>query len=83
MKKLVKYGASWCGPCKQQDKEFKEHPPKYPLETIDVDELSEEEADKLLIRNVPTTILYDDDKIVKVWSGFTKTDTIDGFEVNK
>ena len=87
MKKIVKYGASWCGPCRRQDKEFEDNPPKYDLEVVDVDTLEDDELESLNIKNVPTIILYDIDDggnktVIEKWYGFTKTEEINKYPVD-
>jgi len=57
-KKIVKIGASWCGPCKVLDKEIdeliKEHPEvKEKILKVDVDDFPEL-AEELGIMSVPT-----------------------------
>lgn len=60
--KLIKFGASWCSPCKQAAKHLSEN---YNSEQyIDVDVTVETElAQSFGIRNVPTFVLVDADGI--------------------
>lgn len=64
--KILKFSASWCGPCKMLSKTIEgikaEMP--YPVEEIDIDE-NTELAQKYSIRGVPTMVLVDGDKEVK------------------
>ena len=62
-KKIVKIGASWCGPCKVLDKEIdeliKEHPEvKEKILKVDVDDFPEL-AEELGIMSVPTCALLE------------------------
>lgn len=85
MLELRKYGASWCAPCKQQDKEFEKGALPCPCVIYDIDEMEDEELEKLKIQSVPVTILYeipeDSEDIVELhrWVGFTKAATIYGY----
>lgn len=79
MKKLIKFSASWCQPCKALagnmkyvdfgDVEVKE---------VDIDE-NFEEAQKFNIRGVPTLVLLEDDVEVKRTSGVLMADKIEEF----
>jgi len=64
--KVLKFAASWCGPCKMLSMTIagiKDEIP-YPVEEIDIDENSEM-AQKFGIRGVPTMVIVDGDKEVK------------------
>ena len=64
--KILKFSASWCGPCKMLSKtieNIKDEVP-YPVEEIDIDN-NTEMAQKYGIRGVPTMIIVDGDKEVK------------------
>ena len=66
MKKVIKIGAEWCGPCKmlapifhkvEQMEEFKD----VEFKSLDVeDDEAEDLAVKYQIRNVPTILLFDE-----------------------
>jgi len=53
--RVIKYGAKWCHQCKQQDKEFKKEPLKEGVElvTVDIEDLPDEEVEKLGIKSIP------------------------------
>ena len=58
--KLVKLGASWCGPCKMLSKTLEDVDlSKYQLVEIDVDQ-QRETAMKYNIRGVPVLVIEDD-----------------------
>lgn len=69
--KVLKFEASWCGPCKSLSKVFEEAKDKIaiPVEVIDIDQ-NRDMAVKYGIRGVPTLVVLDDeDKEVKRTSG--------------
>lgn len=77
--KLLQFKAIWCGPCRQQTKEFEENPIDVELQAIDVDG-DEELAKEYNIRSIPTMILLDDNKeVLYRWTGLTKSSTINKF----
>lgn len=74
--KLLKFSASWCGPCKVQAQKLKEHPVVVEIEEIDVDSDNELNS-KFNIRSVPTMILVDDEgNELYRWTGITESEVI-------
>jgi len=67
-KKVLKFAASWCQPCKMLSKTFEGMDIETPIEEIDIDE-NEELAIKYQIRSVPTLVMLDGDNEVKRISG--------------
>lgn len=68
--KILKFSASWCGPCKMLSMTLagiKDEIP-YPIEEIDID-ANQELAQKFGIRGVPTLILVDGVTEIKRKSG--------------
>ena len=64
--KILKFSASWCGPCKMLSMTIagiKDEIP-YPIEEIDIDENSEI-AQTFGVRGVPTMVLIDGDTEVR------------------
>lgn len=64
--KILKFSASWCGPCKMLSMTIagiKDEIP-YPIEEIDIDENSKI-AQKFGIRGVPTLVLVDGETEVR------------------
>ena len=71
--KLLKFTTQWCGPCKMQDKEFKNNPISIPVANIDIDE-DMESAIKYSVASVPKIVLLDgNNKVVHTWTGFTES----------
>lgn len=74
--KILKFGADWCMPCKtlnQKLEKFKD------CEVIkyDVDEVEEELLEKYKIRNIPVTILVNEnEEEIKRWIGLFNVNEI-------
>lgn len=58
--KVIKFGAAWCGPCRVLESSLKGFD-KCEIELYDVDDVDEDLLAKYGIRNVPTTIIVDED----------------------
>lgn len=65
MLKLIKFGASWCGPCRAMVPILEELQDKIDINEIDVDEVDPIVLTNYKIRNVPVLILLKDNK--EVW----------------
>lgn len=63
--RAVKFGASWCGPCRVVSKQLE----GLDIEQIDIDEDIDGLAKEAKIRTVPTIVFYKDDKEVARHSG--------------
>jgi thioredoxin 1 len=59
MKKVVRFTASWCGPCKMLAKTLEEVNSKLPIEVVDID-VHPEVAAEFGIRSVPTLVIVED-----------------------
>jgi thioredoxin 1 len=69
MKEVLKFSASWCGPCKMLAMTVKELDDNtVPIKDIDIDE-NLELATKYGIRGVPTLVLLENGNEVKRVSG--------------
>lgn len=68
--KLLKFSASWCGPCKMLTNtiESVKNDIPYEIEEIDIDE-NTEMTTKFQVRGVPTLVLMNGDSEVKRTSG--------------
>lgn len=67
-KKVLKFAASWCQPCKMLSKTIEGMDIEMPIEEVDIDE-NQELAVKYLVRSVPTLVMLDNDEEVKRITG--------------
>mgnify|MGYP006285887093 CR=1 FL=1 len=68
MRRVLKFSADWCQPCKMLAKTLKEVQTEVPIEEYDIDE-NEKYAKEFHIRGVPTLIMMDENVEVKRKSG--------------
>lgn len=67
--KVLKFGAEWCMPCKVLNKNL-ENFTDCEVVKYDVDDVDEDMLSQFKIRNIPVTILLNDnDEEVKRWIG--------------
>lgn len=78
--KLLKFGSSWCNPCKLEDKEMDKLKDCIVIH-YDVEE-DEKVVEQYKVRGVPAMILLVEDIERKRWSGFTKANIIQ-LEIDK
>jgi thioredoxin-like negative regulator of GroEL len=72
--KVLRFTASWCGPCKALAKTLEEVETNIPIDVIDVDERTDL-ALEYGIRSVPTMVMLDsNNQVVKKMTG-TKPQT--------
>lgn len=69
MKKVLRFTASWCQPCKTLAKMLEEIKTDKTIEVYDIDDYPEQ-ALQYSIRGVPTLIMLDNETEVKRMSGF-------------
>ena len=77
-KKVLKFSASWCQPCKMLSKTIEGMTIETPIEEIDIDE-QEELAIQYQIRSVPTLVMLDDDKEVKRVTGMQSSTQLEAW----
>lgn len=63
-KRILRFTASWCGPCKALAKNLEVADIKLPIEVIDIDE-NEVLAVEYGVRGVPTLVMLDENIEVK------------------
>ena len=60
MRKVLRFTASWCQPCKMLARTLEDIPTDYPIETIDIDEM-QDLAIQYGVRGVPTLVMLEND----------------------
>ena len=78
MKKLLKFSASWCGPCKMLSKVMEGQDLGVEVKEVDIDE-EYELAQQYQIRGVPTLVLLEDDKEIKRTTGMMQLNQLKTF----
>lgn len=68
MKKIIRFTASWCQPCKALATILDNVDSPYPIEIVDIDERSDV-AIEFGIRSVPTLVMIEDGTVLKRMSG--------------
>ena len=61
MKKILRFTASWCGPCKMLAKNLESVKSEMPIEVVDID-VHPEVATEFGIRGVPTLVMIEGEK---------------------
>ena len=64
MKKVLRFTASWCQPCKMLARTLEDIETNLPIEVIDIDE-NQEVAINYGVRGVPTLVMLDENIEVK------------------
>ena len=75
MKKILKFSASWCQPCKMLAKNLENAQLTIPVEEVDIDEKTEMSVE-YKIRGVPTLVLLEDGVEIKRMSGMKSVEEI-------
>ena len=69
MRRVIKFSASWCEPCKMLARTLEDVKTDIPFESYDIDEHMEY-AKQMGVRGVPTMIMMDENIEVKRRSGY-------------
>ena len=75
MRKVLRFSASWCQPCKAMAKLLDDIDTNLPIEVIDIDEQSELAVD-YGIRSVPTLVMIEENVEVKRMVGLVAKDKL-------
>ena len=78
MKKVIRFTASWCGPCKMLAKTLEQVETDVPIEVIDIDE-QPDIATEYGIRGVPTLVMMEDNVATKRLVGVKTIQEIEAF----
>jgi thioredoxin 1 len=68
MKRILRFTASWCGPCKSLATNLEQVDAKIPVEVVDID-AHPEIATEYGIRNIPTLVMLNENIEVKRTTG--------------
>jgi thioredoxin 1 len=72
MKRILRFTASWCGPCKSLAANLEQVETNVPIEVVDIDAHSEV-ASEYGVRNIPTLIMLNENIEVKRITGAKST----------
>lgn len=78
MKQVIRFTASWCGPCKMYAPIFEKVASEtsgIKFETIDVDS-GDQRVIEYGVRNIPTTVVLEDNKVISKQTGLIKEDQL-------
>ena len=80
MNKVIKFSATWCGPCKAYTPNYKKFAEEVSGKGIDVLDLdvdkNSDEASKYGVRSIPLTVFIKDGEVVDKISGVTSADAL-------
>lgn len=81
MLRVIKFSASWCHPCKTYEPIFDKVQDKMKSENLEFIKCDVDQEDTMVerygIRNVPTTVIESEGKIVKRVSGVIKEEELE------
>jgi thioredoxin 1 len=78
MKKVLRFTAAWCSPCKQLAKTLEQIETNIPIEVIDID-VHPEIATEFGVRSVPTLVMMEDNVASKRMVGNKTTQELEAF----
>jgi thioredoxin 1 len=78
MKKVIRFTASWCGPCKALASVLDKIETDIPIEVVDIDE-QPDLATEFGIRGVPTLVMMEDNVATKRLIGLKTIQEVEAF----
>ena len=78
MKKVIRFTATWCGPCKALKTVLDQVETNVPIEVIDIDE-QPDLATEFGIRSVPTLVMMEDNVATKRLIGLKTIQEVEAF----
>ena len=78
MKKVIRFTASWCGPCKALKTVLDQVETDVPIEVVDIDE-QPDLATEFGIRGVPTLVMMEDNVATKRLIGLKTIQEVEAF----
>jgi thioredoxin 1 len=75
MKKILRFTASWCQPCKGLAMNLEAAELTLPIEVIDID-VSSDLAIEFGIRSVPTLVMMEDNNVIKRITGLQSVEKL-------
>ena len=78
MKKVIRFTATWCSPCKMLAKTLESVTTDIPIEVIDIDE-QPDLATEFGIRSVPTLVMMEDNVATKRLIGLKTIQEVEAF----
>lgn len=78
MKKIIRFTATWCGPCKALASVLEKIETDIPIEVVDIDEQTDL-ATEFGIRSVPTLVMMEDNNVLKKMVGLKTIQEVEAF----
>ena len=72
MKRILRFTAAWCNPCKALSANLGQVDAKFPIEVVDID-VHPEIAEEYGVRNIPTLVMLNENIEVKRITGSKTT----------
>ena len=76
MKRVLRFTATWCGPCKMLARNLEDIRTDVPIEVIDIDE-NTDAAVEFGVRGVPTLVMLDGNTEIKRMVGMQPLKTLE------